>query len=513
MLTQHPVLSRRPLHHPLLAFLLLLCGLATSISRADFIAAVIPGSFVDYSAAYLVISGEAGTAGTITNNAGFNLPFTIGATQLIEIPIPQTAFVGNPDVLGSVVQEALFINADKPIGGYILRTDDLSSRPAPPPLATDRHFSSEVMPLLNTNQLGTRYRILQSTRASGPAFRADFVDRSIAIVATQDNTSVTYTPNEDLITPATLAGTPVTTTLNAGESIVYSSENTPAAIIDSSGGLVESSKPIAVFTYISRGFAPQITAVPLPILGRSLLGMQLPPSSSFGTEFVFAKTPYSNDNTTTTTGDDIIHVVADLDNTEIRVNGTLITTINAGESFSINGADGVESAVIETSNPVLAAQYVRSQGSDNFPGPAVTYLPPVTQTASRYLFNKQINATAIYTEEYLNIAIPTAALASLAIDGATVDTSSFMPIGTTGYSAGNILIPSDVGEITASQRFTATIVGYGNNSPYYGNYLSLPVGLSSPTSKIPALTPWFLSLIVLLLGSMAVLYRRKTQIY
>ncbi|MPV86645.1 IgGFc-binding protein [Ostreibacterium oceani] len=388
--------------------------------KADFIA-VAHRNFDAGAVGSLFIFGAEGVTGTISSlDGGMDQSFTIPAGGVLQVPVNQIRFFQSAEV-DSTLGRALLISSVDPISGYMLNRRTAT---------TDMSF------LLDIPGLGTTYR-LATYNVQGN------LNTQFSITAVNDNTTVTITPTAAL-TSGQPADTPFSRTLNAGESFYFESAQ------DLTGSLVTADNPVAVFS------GNVCANVPTGVSACDHLFSQLPPVNNFADTFVIPETALTG------SVGDIVRVVAHEDNTDVTINGTLVATLMAGEFYE---HDATSDTVIETSSPVLTMQYLKGKGATGNGDPAMSFMPGANQLLDTYVFSTP-TGTAVFDQNFLNIAIPDSALGSLVLNGVSVDTSGFAPIGTSGFSSGNIAIPAGVGEIEASAPFVLSISGYSQADSY-----------------------------------------------
>ena len=200
---------------------------------------------------------------------------------------------------------------------------------------------------------------------------------SFNIVATEDNTSVTITPSKNIVGHA--AGVPFTITLNRGQTYAAIATS-QAAAQHLDGSRVTATKPIAIT--LADDF------ISSPGFGCSdLIGDQTIPINITGTEYIATKGYLLGSL-------EKLYVTATANGTTVSQDGTVVTTLNAGQSFQINIANA--STYIQASNPVYIYQ-VSGIGCEL--GSAI--LPPIKCTGSlSATFAKSTNR-----EIYMNVIV------------------------------------------------------------------------------------------------------------
>ena len=192
-------------------------------------------------------------------------------------------------------------------------------------------FNGDMFALKGRNALGRKFTIpFQQSFATTFAFPA--YTSTFEIVATQNNTTITILPKTDLMGHP--SGIPFTIVLNRGQTYSCASDaNLPQS--RPGGTVVTSDKPIAISTKDDSlnypGFGCLDTA-----------GDQLIPDAIAGTEFIIVKGYLS--------GADNFFVFAIENSTEIKENGVVVATLNAGQYYQ--GSLNAEASYIESSKPV-----------------------------------------------------------------------------------------------------------------------------------------------------------------
>ena len=386
---------------------------------ADFIAVGHPNESTS-AVGHLFVFGAAGVTGTVTSKDGvFNQPFTIDATGVVDVTVPSSQFL-DPD--NTVLGKALLVQSASPISGYFLNRQE---------------YTTDMAYLLDLPALGTDYRVLGWKQSYGVL--------QMSITATENGTTATITPTVNLMSGQT-AGTPFTVSLQAGESVIY---NAPDGS-DLSGTQITSDKPLALFSGAS------CSNVPVGVVACDHLFTQLPPVNRWVKEYVVPETA------NTGTAGNLVRIMAATDNTQLTVNGAVVATLNAGQFHEIATAHDLH---VVANNPVLVGQFLKGVQVTGFGDPAFTFIGGIDQTLKDYVFTAPVSLSA-YQENFLALAVPTAALGSLLLNGVAVDTSTFVAVGTSGYSTGRVAVLPGPGRIQASVPFVATIAGFTQADSY-----------------------------------------------
>lgn len=271
----------------------------------------------------------------------------------------------------------------------------------------------------------------------------------IAIVATQDNTQVKV--KSRVATHGYNAGKPKV--FEAGEENVFVLNKMETFLVttgslDLTGTKIDSDKPIAVTSGV------QCANVPRGVSYCDHLVEMMYPISSWGNSFITH--PLAR-----RTGGDLIRVLSSLDNTEVKINGSLVAKLAAGTYYD---AILKTSNVIETTQPALVAQYSLGQSYDGvISDPFMMLVPPTEQFLDKYTFSTPESG---FIYHFANVVIRTAALATLRLDGVTPDLTFFKPIGDGSYSGGQLPLTPGSHSIFAAATFGLYVYGFGNYDSY-----------------------------------------------
>lgn len=206
---------------------------------------------------------------------------------------------------------------------------------------------------------------------------------------------------------------PYTVTLNQGETYQLGS---PAYGSDLSGSLVSANKPIALFG------GNQCTDIPLGYAACDHVVEQLPPTTTWGKSFVTL--PLA-----TRRNGDTFRILAAKDNTEVRVDGVPVATLNKGQFHEqiITGP-----AAITASQPVLVAQYSNSSSFDGVTSdPFMMLVPPYEQFLNGYTVTTPATGFAV---NYINVVASNADIGNVKVDGVPIPPANFQPIMGSSFS-------------------------------------------------------------------------------
>lgn len=171
--------------------------------------------------------------------------------------------------------------------------------------------NTDIFVLKGQDALGLKFLVpFQTTYNNGSVDPLSSFD----IVATEDNTLITITPTQDLA--GRLKNIPFSITLNRGQT--YSAvSSSKSGTLRPSGSSIVSNKPVAV-TFKDDHI--QISSC------QDLGGDQLVPEDKTGKDYIIIKGELSSNDRYT--------VIAIENNTQIFVNGFMVTTLNRGQTYT-----------------------------------------------------------------------------------------------------------------------------------------------------------------------------------
>lgn len=279
----------------------------------------------------------------------------------------------------------------------------------------------EVYALKGRNALGTNFFVPgQNEYMNGSTYQPTPLNR-VDVVATQNNTVVTFTPRVAIEGHA--AGAPFSVTLNKGQTYCYAAAGRQPAN-HFVGSTITSNNPIAVT--VSDDLLDH------PSGGQDLVGDQSVPIEQAGLEFVAIKGDLYQQA-------DKVYVTASEDNTHVYVNGstTAAATLNAGQTHAVAFATNSSTLYITSDHPVYAFQLT---GLGHEFGAAV--LPSVQNTGSTQVSYKR--ATGADRQLAFNLIARAGTEGNFTLNGSAtaIQASDFHPVaGTNGgwvYASVNI---------------------------------------------------------------------------
>ncbi|SDR79054.1 gliding motility-associated C-terminal domain-containing protein [Polaribacter sp. KT25b] len=244
--------------------------------------------------------------------------------------------------------------------GYIIEADDViyvSIR-----MVSSSTFQAAAIVSKGNSALGTDFRM---GGFWSPSPKGGFLN-FISVMATEDDTNITFDDFSAGISINNYSGSlPFTKNLNRGESFIVSvSSDAGGDPNDLIGTLIHSEKPIVVNSGSATGSFYEGSN------NRDYGIDQIVDASKIGTEYIFVRGDGEDEW-------ENVLIVAHENNTEIKVGGTVVKTINTGEFHVIEGgyynANG--NMYIETSKPAFAYQGVGF--GDDAANQGLFFVPPL----------------------------------------------------------------------------------------------------------------------------------------
>lgn len=349
-------------------------------------------------------------------------------------------------------------------------------------------YSNDASLLLPSSGLGTVHRVIgyPTSNPIDPIPFAGIPDHSsVAVIGTQDGTEVkirpgTTTASDMQSIPIADPGEEITVQLNQWEIVNIASTGIPG---DMTGTVVESSKPVAVFSTGERAIVPSysLEGLPLPpgwdpqlsnLCCTDHIEEQVFPASSLGRRFVVTRSPVRSNGGWVEP--DILRFMA------VAEPATITTTLAPpNDSFTLQPGEMYETwtqddIIVESTSPIMVAQLLVSQSyTAAFIGdPSLTYFPSVDQHRDRYVFL----TPPTWTQNYFVLSTPYEfggdgmSSGNFTLDGAALPNDCVEDvIGTlNGVEYWSIACPIDEGVhlIEGDGDFGLTAYGYGPAGSY-----------------------------------------------
>jgi hypothetical protein len=349
-------------------------------------------------------------------------------------------------------------------------------------------FSNDASLLLPSSGLGTVHRVIGYSTANpiAPIPLAGVPDRSsVAVIGTQDLTEVKIRPGTTTASdmqgiPLAGPGDEITVWLNKWEVVNIASTGIPG---DMTGTVVESDKPVAVFSTGERAIAPSWAPddIPTPpgwdpqnssLCCTDHIEEQVFPATSLGSKFVVTHSPVRSNGGWVEP--DILRFMA------VAEPATVTTSLAPPhDSFTLQPGEMYETwtqkdIVVDSTTPIMVAQILVSQTYTvaYIGDPSLTYFPPIDQYRDRYVFL----TPPTWTRNYFVLSTPY----SFGGDGPSMGNFTFdgggLPNECEEQVAGiinnveywSITCPTDEGAhlIEGDGPFGLTVYGYGPAGSY-----------------------------------------------
>lgn len=382
-----------------------------------------------------ISSRNAGSGYVESGDGKFRKEFSIepGGAILIEV---DTWFQLTSS--GVVDNRAVHVVADVPISVYG---------------TNHRYQTTDTYLGIPVEALGTRYR------AVGYKWLAEDLVSQFAVLATEDDTKVQITPSART-KEGRPEGKPFTIVLNKGEVWQVLPRFNPATGSDLTGSLIRSNKPVAVYSGHNCAYVPERMWKACDMLVE-----QVSPTDTWDTEFVLG--PLQGQNSS------VYRVIADVDGTEISVNGEPVATIDAGAFYEEDNLQ--QSIVLTTNQPVMVMQYSKgftapsayTKGADSVGDPTMIAIPPTSQYLSSYSFMTPFDGE---WEHYINVVVKKRDAAKLRLDGKPIATGIFEPVPNSKYVYARVLIKEGPHTIQGAAPFGVYSYGFGYGDKIFHAY-------------------------------------------
>jgi IgGFc binding protein/Bacterial Ig-like domain (group 1) len=408
-----------------------------------------PTNYDEGAQQWLYVTGSTATTGTVTiPGASYSETFTVTPGKVTSVKLPADSEMA-PTVSDGTEEKAIVVTAAAPVVVYGL---------------SDRIYTSAAYTALPSNVDGTSYTVL--------AYGNSYWNSEFSVVATQNDTEVTITPSVEGGELGTRpAGVPYTITLNQGQQYQLRASHSEQ---DLTGTTITSTAPVSVFG------GDQCANIPSADYSAcDFVVQQDVPDAAWGTSFL-------SEPLKTRSGGDYFELVADHAETEVKLNGTPIATLNAGEHY----AQEVEGAAEWTSSkPIELTQDSNSDTYDDTTGdPSMMILPPYQQFETQYTVTTPGESETAW-ENYVNLVVPKSEVGQVAIDGIAVPATEYNPIGSSEFEGVQVDLASGSHVITGNGKpFGAFVYGFGlyNAYGYYGGMSLAPVAEVTKVTLEPA---------------------------
>ncbi len=393
----------------------------------------------------LFISGPQSTSGTVSvPGITWSQDFTVTPGAVTTVAVPTSAML----TLGSATPEekAVHVTSVAEVSVYGLNR---------------QKYTTDAYAGLPVDVLSTDHIVL--------AWPAPYHASEFAVVASEDDTDVTYTPTVDT-TAGDTAGTAKTVSLDKGQALPVSS-----TAGDLTGTPITSTKPVSVFA------GQQCANIPSTGYGYcDHIVEQIPPTAAWGKEFLTVPLK-------TRTKGDTFRMLASEDGTTLTVAGVAVATLDRGQVHQMSIS---ERSTVSADKPILVAQYSNGSSYDSVTSdPFMMLITPTEQFLSEYTFATPATG---FAKNFVNVVAPTATIGDVVLDGTQVPAAEFAAIGTTEFSGAQIDLTAGSHAITSKKPLGIYVYGFDTDDSYGypGGAAYAPINevtgltLTPPTQKV-----------------------------
>ena len=381
-------------------------------------------NFDGISTITVFVFGTPGDTVAVSAATGYAETAVIGADGSVSIEVPSALSMQDT----GISDQGLKITSEGDISAY------LSNR---------EQFTTDLTVLFEEASLGTDY-VLASMGGSirdGGQFSAQ---------ATQDGTVLTFTLPD---------GQTADVTLDAGESFKFSTTDgsgnrdfglTVSGNTDLTGTLLSANNPVAVFSghgcaNIGSGFCDHLVE-------------QMPAIENLSQSYVVAEA-FSTEGD----GNNLVRVIAATDDTEVRIDGVLVRTLDAGAFYEFTLSTAARQ--IDVSNPALVAQYLQGGTTAGEGDPAMSFVPGSDTWLASYIVATPSGFEAL-DQNLINLIVPTSAVATVVLNGVGIPADVFSTVSGTDLSVANVEVDPGVIQVEAAQAFQLTLFGFDRDDSF-----------------------------------------------
>jgi hypothetical protein len=438
---------------------------------------------------YIFITSDVPTSGLITyydiNNNEFTQNFTITDTKKMYIfKVCHWGFeLEGYNASGDITPgQNHYCEKVSPQSFHVESNDDITVY-----AHSQANTTSDAFLVLPTDAIGRVYYVM-SYNSDGKTDSFGLNDSStpsqFAIVATEDNTSVTIKPRAETRVNGLKTQN---IKLDKGEVYLVQANITDFNLRgDLTGTEVIADKNISVFGGQQRSKIPVATNYTSP--SRDILIEQIPSVSTWGKSAYLV--PYIQSQDATNKGYDLFRIMAAFDSTKIFIDSSFVRYLNKGEFH-----EGIltKASEVTASSSILVAQFKKTaqDGTGAYPNsdPFMMIIPPKEQFLNSYRF---INVQSyeyrspffekVYNQQYVTVVAPDSIIKTIKLDGNLVPSLNFIKIGNTKYSFSHIVTSDGVHELSGSGFFGIMVYGYGqaNSYGYIGGMSFKPLDFEKP---------------------------------
>lgn len=365
---------------------------------------------------------------TVSNpNTGWSQTFSVdpSTSNRIYIPLNQAYTTSS--------------NAVTNTGLHVTSTDTISLYSI-----TQGYPNLDYANILPTVVLGSNY-IVQT-------FPSDRYSAEFAIVAAEDDVTVSITLSGDIIGSYHAGQTYTMTLLHAGQ--VLQVRSMQPGDLSGTRITVLNNKKIAVFNGDACVYIPSYSVGP----SCDHVVEQATPIECWGKKFIVPASRLSLK--------DYVRITAKNDNCAVSVNGSVVATLANSQTYQYRMSSTQTSDYIETSQPAVVYQYFSSFNGAGAGDPAMTTITPLEQCYSSISF--PVIATSNITSHWINVICHNDAVPYIYLDGVSVSAYFSQVASNPQYSYFRRTLNQGSHTLVdnSSTGFVAFLFGSGNRVSY-----------------------------------------------
>ncbi len=357
-------------------------------------------------------------------------------------------------------------------------------------------LSSDGFVIYPTQALGTSYFAMSTRNAvnykvghgGDPALDTTVPNprSEFAIVATQDNTTVTFTLAATSYSGLLLADSTYSIRLHRGQVYQLMARDTGLRLTtflpdsslnwwdayapwnggpdcDLTGSYIISNKPIAVFSGHERATAPANLEYDFAGISRDHLAEEIMPVSAWGRNYVVTSLGQDSKGGLRA-GGDAVRVLAGFDNTHVTINGAPARTLDRGQHADFLSGNA---ALIQSDQPILVADFMQSSNTtlDATGDPDLTLARPIEDYTNEYTLPPAAVAS-IYTEAHTLVICDSSAKGATLLNATPLSGGTWSPIAGTAFDVGIFTASPEEQRIESPLPCYAETFGYGIEDSY-----------------------------------------------
>ncbi|WP_161971786.1 PKD domain-containing protein [Algoriphagus kandeliae] len=316
-----------------------------------------------------------------------------------------------------------------------------------------RSTSSDASVILPVKTLGQEY--LVTAHYTDVNLGENNFESTLLIVAVEDQTRVEITPTKTTVN-GNPAGVPFEIVLNSRQSFQLKAfgdlTGSRVRVLDAEGN---ECKKVAVFG------GNKMTQAGTCGSTADHLFQQTYPLFAWGKSFIHI--PLLD-----RTSGDLVKVLAAENGTQVRVNGQLELTLNAGQ-FHVFDFNATETKFIEGSNPISVTAIAKSSDCDaaavaTLGDPSMITYNPNNHRIKSIVFNSLQSFG--FVRHYVNIIVSTASIDKTLLNGKNISSEFSQVPGNPEFSFARVAVGGGVNSLSNPDGLIAYAYGYGNKSSY-----------------------------------------------